>query len=76
MGQKGRAEVNFPSSGFDRHDSPQDQVADFGTVPCAEGVDAEEFVGADEGAGYGGVDLGGRGMRCVGAVATGVLRSV
>ena len=58
--ERGR-EVDFPPLGLHFDDAPDDQVADFGRVACAEGRDGEEFVGAEDGAGDGGVDGGGGG---------------
>lgn len=73
--EQGGAEVDFPSARFHREDPADDQVADFGRVARAEGVDAEELVGAEEGAGDGGEDgWSGRGG-IVGAVAAVVIWS-
>ena len=61
MGEQRRSNVDFPPLGLDFDDSAYDKVADFGGVACAERADREKFVGALNGAGYGGKYLGGWG---------------
>lgn len=70
MGQQRGGQVDFPALRLHLDDAADDEVADFGRVARAEGADGEEFVGLEQGAGDGGEDLGGRGVR-VGPVAAG-----
>lgn len=77
MREKRGSEIDFPAPGLDVRDAADDEVADFGGVPRAQGRDGEEFVGAGEGAGEGGEDGGvviGGGGGGVGAVAAHPLR--
>lgn len=68
MGEQRGGEVDFPALRLHLDDAADDEVADFRGVARAEGADGEEFVGFEEGAGDGGEDLGGGGVR-VGSVA-------
>lgn len=70
MGEQRGGEVDFPALRLHLDDAADDQVADFRGVARAEGPDGEELVGFEEGAGDGGEDLRGRGVR-VGSVAAG-----
>ena len=70
MGEQRGGEVDFPALRLHLDDAADDKVADFRGVARAEGADGEEFVGFEEGAGDGGEDLGGGGVR-VGSVAAG-----
>lgn len=54
-------DVDAPAAGLDLGDAADDEVADLRVVAGAEGPDAEELVGAGEGAREGGGDGGGVG---------------
>ena len=54
VGEQRGGEVDFPALGVDFDDAADDEVADFGGVARAEGVDGEEFVGDVDGSREGG----------------------
>lgn len=68
--QQRRIDVDLPSPGLHFGYASDDEVADLGRVPGTEGGDGEEFVGAEEGAGYGGGDCGRSIAGVKGAVAS------
>ena len=58
---KRRSDIDTPALRLDLDDAANDEVADFGGVPCTDGGDGEEFVGFLDGAGDGGADEGAAG---------------